>query len=129
MIEYEDNSIQLTAGQDEITATLDVLQQFLSYARLHPPKDEKGVHHVEAVRRFVERMKQGSAGPLYSQVVYHLKLLNMAQREVDNGSWNPLLYQSAVERVAKQKAWLQAHGVPIYFDTTAQYWCLWVSLE
>jgi len=115
--------------REEIAAATNVLQQFLSYVRLHPPKDEKGVSHVEAVRRFVERLKQGPAGPLYSQVVYHLQALNRAQREVDNGAWNPLFYQSAVDRVAKHKEWLQSHSVPVYLDTTARCWCLWIALE
>ncbi|GCE46435.1 hypothetical protein EI42_04485 [Thermosporothrix hazakensis] len=129
MKQHEENYTQLTACKDELAAVLNVLQQFLSYARSHPPEDEKGVNHVEAVRRFVERVKQEPAGPLYSQVVYHVQALNRAQREVDNGAWNPLFYKSAVDRVARHKEWLQSHGVPVYLDTTARCWCLWIALE
>nr|BBH88248.1 hypothetical protein KTC_29990 [Thermosporothrix sp. COM3] len=129
MKEVGEVTLNYTFHKDEIVAVMEVLNQFLSYARSHPPKDEKGVNHVEAVRRFVERVKQEPAGPLYSQVVYHVQALNRAQREVDNGAWNPLFYKSAVDRVARHKEWLQSHGVPVYLDTTARCWCLWIALE
>ncbi|GCE46433.1 hypothetical protein EI42_04487 [Thermosporothrix hazakensis] len=60
MKEVSKVTLNYTFHKDEIVAVMEVLNQFLSYARSHPPEDEKGVNHVEAVRRFVERVKQKS---------------------------------------------------------------------
>ena len=55
----ETNMFVFKFSQEEIVEAKIVLVGYLRYMMTHPPKDEKGVNHVEAVRRFVEEQQKG----------------------------------------------------------------------